>query len=92
MARVKEESSGSGLSLPKEVVRRARVARNCSGRSDVGGGLKRFVSAGFGGLRLGGLLGSGSGFGGSLGEGSEGAKVVRVSEGWMRGKEAVEKM
>lgn len=86
MARVKEQSAGSGLRIPNEVLRRARVARNCSGRSDVGGGLKRFASAG---LARSGCL---SGSGGSLDSEFEGAKVVRVSENGMRGKEAVEKM
>ena len=77
---------------------RAKVARNCSGRSDVGGGLKRLVVAGSGGLLWGSLvLEGGLLVGGSL-EGlldglfeGDGANGVRVSEGSMRGKEDVEK-
>ena len=59
--------------------RRENVARNCSGRSDGGGGLKRRGIVGSSGGRLGlGLL-------------VVAAKRVRVSERGMRGKEAVEK-
>lgn len=74
------------------------MARNCSGRSDVGGGLKRLVVAGSGGLLCGSLvLTGGLLVGGSLDglldglfEG-DGANGVRVSESGMRGKEDVEK-
>ena len=67
---------------------RARVARNCSGRSDVGGGLNFLRSAGLGAVGD-GTSGGFSALAGSLANGE--AKVARVSEGWMRGNEAVEK-
>ncbi len=57
------------------------MARNCSGRSEVGGGSNRLV-----------MVGSVGGSSGSSVFIELGANVVRVSEGGMRGKEAVEKM
>ena len=89
MASVKVQSSGKGFKRVKEVDNRARVARNCSGRSDVGGGLNFLRSAGLG-VSFEGLSGGFSVLVGSLAGGE--AKVVRVSEGWMRGKDEVEKM
>lgn len=52
IASVKLQSSGSGARVLERVERRVMVARNCSGRSDVGGGLKRFsrVAGGGGGF------------------------------------------
>lgn len=88
MASVKLQSSGKGFRRVSEVDSRARVARNCSGRSDVGGGLNFLRSAGLG-VVVGGVSGGFSALAGSLAGG--GAKVVRVSEGCMRGKDAVEK-
>lgn len=88
MASVKLQSSGKGFRRVSEVDSRARVARNCSGRSDVGGGLNFLRSAGLG-AAVEVVSGGFSAFAGSLAGG--GAKVVRVSEGCMRGKEAVEK-
>ena len=88
MASVKLQSSGNGLRRVREVDRRARVARNCSGRSDAGGGVNFFRSAGLGVLVV-GVSGGLSALAGSLAGGE--ANVVRVSEGWMRGKDAVEK-
>ena len=88
MASVKLQSSGKGFRRVREVDSRARVARNCSGRSDVGGGLNFLRSAGLGAT----AEGSSGGFSllaGSLAGGE--AKVVSVSEGCMRGKDAVEK-
>ena len=63
-------------------MRRARVARNCSGRLEVGGGRKRGTSLGCWG---------GGPDGGGCDVGSEEANGVRVSEGGIRGKEALEK-
>lgn len=54
----------------------------------MGGGLNSFRSAGLGGT-FEGVPGGFSVLAGSLAGGD--AKVVRVSEGWMRGKDAVEK-
>lgn len=88
MASVKLQSSGKGFKRVKEVDIRARVARNCSGRSDVGGGLNFLRSAGLG-VTAAGRSGDFSGLAGSLED--RGAKVVSVSEGWMRGNDAVEK-
>ncbi len=88
MASVKLQSSGNGFRRVREVDSRARVARNCSGRSDVGGGLNFFMSAGLC-LTAGIVSGGFSLLAGSLADGE--AKVVRVSEGCMRGKVAVEK-
>ena len=88
MASVKLQSSGKGFRRVREVDNRASVARNCSGRSDVGGGLNFLRSAGLGAVGE-GMSGGLSALAGSLAKG--GAKVVRVSEGWMRGKDAVEK-
>lgn len=88
MASVKVQSSGKGLRRVREVDSRARVARNCSGRSSVGGGLNFFRSAGLDGTAEGVPAGF-SVLAGSLAGGD--AKVVRVSDGWMRGKAAVEK-
>ena len=88
MASVKLQSSGNGFRRVREVDSRARVARNCSGRSDAGGGVNFFRSAGLGVLLV-GVSGGFSALAGSLAD-SE-ANVVRVSEGWMRGKDAVEK-
>lgn len=85
----------------RDVERRANVARNCSGRSDVGGGWNRFTVAGLGGSGAGLMLASGLFwrlFGGvvfwGLSEGEEGggANGARVSERGIRGNEAVEKM
>ena len=87
MASVKLQSSGKGFRRVREVDNRARVARNCSGRSDVGGGLNFLRSAGLGAVSE-GTSGGLSALAGSL---AKGAKVVSVSEGWMRGKDAVEK-
>lgn len=58
------------------------MARNCSGRLEAGGGLKRFSLVGSAGavVVVGGVVVAGSG-----------AKGVRWSEGGMRGKEVVEK-
>ena len=89
MASVKLQSSGNRFRRVREVDSRARVARNCSGRSDVGGGLNFLMSAGLG-VAVEGTSGGCSVLAGSLG-GRE-AKVVSVSEGFMRGKDAVEKM
>ena len=88
MASVKLQSCGKGFRRAKEVESRASVARNCSGRSDVGGGLNFLRSAGLG-VTTGGDSGAFSALAGSL-DGGE-AKVVRVSDGCMRGKDAVEK-
>ena len=88
MASVKLQSSGKGFRRVSEVDSRARVARNCSGRSDVGGALNFLRSAGLG-VVIGGVSGGFSALAGSLAGG--GAKIVRVSEGCMRGKDAVEK-
>ena len=89
MASVKLQSSGKGFRRFREVDSRARVARNCSGRSDVGGGLNFLRSAGLGSGAE-GISGGFSVLAGSLAVGV--AKVVSVSEGCMRGKDAVEKM
>ena len=88
MASVKLQSSGRAVRRVREVESRARVARNCSGRSDVGGGLNFLRSAGLGAMTV-GASGGFSALAGSL-EGG-GAKVVKVSEGCMRGNAAVEK-
>lgn len=89
---MKLQSGGNDFRLPREEVKRAIVARNCSGRSDVGGGLNRFffASASLGSWFV--LSASEEEFEGgrSFGGGSE-RKGVRVSEVGMRGKEAVEK-
>lgn len=93
------------MSLVSDVVSLDNVARNCSGRLDTGGGLKRLISAsvravgvGWAGLAAPAAAGSGNCGGGfdavvvvSSGAGSERAKGVRVSEGGIRGKAAVEK-
>ena len=52
IASVKLQSPGNGARVLERVERRARVPRNCSGRSEVGGGLKHFsrVAAGGGDL------------------------------------------
>lgn len=102
IASVKLQSGGSGVRLLERAERRESVARNCSGRSDVGGGLKRLVRAS-GGIS-GGLFdevepwsAEGFGFVAALGAsealvGSEGrSKGVRCSEVGILGKEAVEK-
>lgn len=78
---MKLQSSGSGRRPVNDVESRANVARNCSGKSEVGGGLNLFVVVG----SMGGSFVSSS-----LVKGS-GAKGVRVSEAGMRGKAAVEK-
>ena len=88
MASVKLQSSGKGFRRVREVDSRARVARNCSGRSDVGGGLNFLWSAGLGAAGE-GTSSSFSVLAGSLAGGGE--KIVRFSEGCMRGKDAVEK-
>lgn len=88
MASVKLQSSGKGFRRVREVDSRARVARNCSGRSDVGGGLNFLRSAGLG-VTAEGTSGGCSVLAGSL-AGRE-AKVVSASEDCMRGKDAVEK-
>ena len=81
---------------------RDNVARNCSGRFDTGGGLNRLISASVRAVGV-GWAGVGAPAGGgfdavlvgvSSGAGSEeivGAKGVRVSEGGILGKAAVEK-
>ena len=89
MASVKLQSSGKGFRRVREVDSRVRVARNCSGRSDVGGGLNFLRSTGLGSAAE-GISGGFSVLAGSLADGA--AKVVSVSEGCMRGKDAVEKM
>ena len=102
MASVKLQSGGRGCRSVRRVDRREKVARNCSGRSVVGGGLKRVVvvvvvgggsmGGSMGGLVVGWSMGSsGVGFGGLVVVVVVGAKRVRVSERGMRGKEAVEK-
>ena len=90
---MKLQSEGRGARSVRRVERREKVARNCSGRSDVGGGrVGSFWGRGFG--SIGGSLvvwsmgGSGVGLGILL---VVGVKRVRVSERGMRGKEAVEK-
>ena len=105
IASVKLQSGGSGARVLERAERRESVARNCSGRSDVGGGLKRLVKASWG---IGGISGrlldevegwsAGSvGFVAALGVsealgGSDGrSKGVRCSEGGILGKEAVKK-
>ena len=89
MASVKLQSSCKVFRRVREVDSRARVARNCSGRSDVGGGLNFLRSAGLG-VAAEGIPGGFSVLAESLAVGA--AKVVRVSEGCMRGNDAVEKM
>ena len=105
IASVKLQSGGSGARVLERAERRASVARNCSGRSDVGGGLKRLVraSGGTGGISGGlfdeveGWSAESFGFVAALGTpealvGSEGrSKGVRCSEVGILGKEAVEK-
>lgn len=88
MASVKLQSSGKGFRRVREVDSRASVARNCSGRSDVGGGLNFLRSAGLG-VMAGGMSGGFWVLAESLAGGE--AKVVSVSEDCMRGKDAVEK-
>ena len=73
---VKLKPDGRGVSSRSWVERRERVARNCSGRFDAGGGLKRFS-----------LEGSPV----AVWELSEVAKEVRVSEEGICGNEEVEK-
>lgn len=90
---MKLQSSGSGFNLPSEVVSRTRVARNCSGRSEVGGGLNLLIVAGSG-VSFVGFAEASSLFlleneGASAGEAEN---RVSVSEAGMRGKSAVEKM
>lgn len=65
MASVKVQSSGNGVRRVRDVDSRARVARNCSGRSDVGGGLNFLRSAGLG-VRAEGVSGGFSSLAGSL--------------------------
>lgn len=89
MAKVKLQSSGKGFRRVREVDSRARVARNCSGRSDVGGGLNFLRSAGLG-VAAEGTSGGFSVLADWSLAGGE-AKVVSVSEDCMRGKDAVEK-
>ena len=105
IASVKLQSGGSGARVLERAERRESVARNCSGRSDVGGGLKRLVRASWGtGGISGGLLDEVEGWSAwafgiaaELGAsealvGSDGrSKGVRCSEGGILGKEAVEK-
>lgn len=105
IASVKLQSGGRGARVLERAERRESVARNCSGRSDVGGGLKRLVRASGGtGGTSGGLLDEveawsawGFGFEAALGSlemlgGSDGrSKGVRCSEGGILGKEVVEK-
>lgn len=99
MATVNEQFSGSGASRVRDVVRRESVPRNCSGRLETGGGRKRFTSASFLAVGEAGRWGSVTGTAVVVvvvvmvgGRGSEGgAKGVRVSEGGIRGKAAVEK-
>lgn len=77
---MKLQSSGRGLRPVNDVESRAKVARNCSGKSDVGGGLNLFVVVG--------SIGRSSEFASVNGSVVNG---VSVSEAGMRGKEAVEK-
>lgn len=76
---MKLQSAGNGARMLERVQRRARVARNCSGRSDVGGGLKRF-------WRVAGGGGGGSAvavevFGWGFAEGFGGSRALGWAEG-----------